>query len=38
MRFGVDIGGTNIKFVVIDGEEIKYQNHQYPRMIEIYHC
>ena len=26
MRFGVDIGGTNIKFVVIDGEEIKYQN------------
>lgn len=26
MRFGVDIGGTNVKFVVIDGSEIKYQN------------
>lgn len=26
MRFGVDIGGTNIKFVVIDGNEIKYKN------------
>lgn len=26
MRFGVDIGGTNIKFVVIDGNEVKYKN------------
>lgn len=26
MRFGVDIGGTNVKFVVIDGKEIKYKN------------
>ncbi len=26
MRFGVDIGGTNIKFVVVDGSGIKYQN------------
>lgn len=26
MRFGVDIGGTNIKFVVVDGEDIKYKN------------
>lgn len=26
MRFGVDVGGTNIKFVVTDNGEIKYQN------------
>lgn len=26
MRFGVDIGGTNIKFAVVDGGKIKYQN------------
>ena len=26
MRFGVDVGGTNIKFVVTDNGEIKYRN------------